>query len=825
MKKVCFALLTGFCLLQGKQITAQCVTYDVHACIDVIDYLHVQGNQMWWVHQGGSNPGQHSSCSGDKLSVNGTPWGNWSTPFTLSGVTTCMSVTSSVTQCSNSCSLVQSPDANNSWETIYKFDDSGPSAAHNYKIVFTFCPATPTSEFTVSTPACVGNNVTITYTGNGSGAATYNWNFGGATVISGSGQGPYVVQWNTPGNYNVTLDVTECSTSPVTTVPVQVAVSPTSDFTVSSPVCEDSTSTITYTGTGTAGATYNWDFDGGTVISGTGQGPHTVKWNTAGTKNITLQVNESGCLSPVTTETVTVIAPQTSAFTTSAPVCMFNVATITYTGSASPSANYTWGFDGGTVISGSGQGPYTVSWTIPGTKNITLTVTENNCPSAITTVQQEVVPLPVADFLFTEVCLGNALPFTDATSVSSISTWSWDFGDSSPPDATQNPAHNYTNAGSYNVALIATDNNGCKDTITKSVTVHALPDVSFNATNVCDGTPAQFSNTSTVAPPDIVQFSAWSFGDGNISTITNPAHLYASNGSYTVKLVITSDFGCMDSLSKTIIVNPNPAVNFMATDTNGCHPLCISFQDLTAGNNSQWLWVLGDGSTVNNSQSFEHCFTNDTAAGGSIFNPVYYSPNLTVTSDSGCVSTLTKNNYITVYPEPIASFTPNPEISLYTDAVITLTNNSIGATTWKWDFGDMQTDVANTPTPHFYSDTGSYVIQLIVSNQYLCADTIRKTIMIEPDFVFHIPNAFTPDGDGLNETFSGTGTFITTYNMKIFDRWGNLIYQTDDIAKAWDGKANNGKELAQMDTYVYSIEITDVKNRQHQYKGTVSLIR
>ena len=117
---------------------SQCVSYDVHACIDVIDFLHVQGNQMWWVHQGGSNPGQHSSCSGDVLSVNGTPWGNWSTPFTLTDVTACMDETSTVTQCSNVCNLIQAPSGSNGWETIYKFDDSGPSAAHNYKILFTF---------------------------------------------------------------------------------------------------------------------------------------------------------------------------------------------------------------------------------------------------------------------------------------------------------------------------------------------------------------------------------------------------------------------------------------------------------------------------------------------------------------------------------------------------------------------------------------------------------------------------------------------------------------------------------------------------------------
>src|ERR1035437_359147 len=213
---------------------------------------------MWWIHQGGSNPGQHSSCSGDVLSVNGTPWGNWSTPFTLAGVTTCMNMTSTVTQCSNNCTLVQAPSSANNWETIYEFDDSGPSAAHNYKITFTFCPTgtAPTLTFTVSAPACAGNTITFTYTGNASSASTYNWDFGDGSPL-GTVQNPTHTYTN-PGTYSVSLDVTnDCNIhAGPAIVPVTVSTSPTSTFTVTSPVCIGANSTINYTGTAAASDTY-----------------------------------------------------------------------------------------------------------------------------------------------------------------------------------------------------------------------------------------------------------------------------------------------------------------------------------------------------------------------------------------------------------------------------------------------------------------------------------------------------------------------------------------------------------------------------------------
>jgi len=108
---------------------------------------------------------------------------------------------------------------------------------------------------------------------------------------------------------------------------------------------------------------------------------------------------------------------------------------------------------------------------------------------------------------------------------------------------------------------------------------------------------------------------------------------------------------------------------------------------------------------------------------------------------------------------------------------------------------------------------------------YSCVDSTYKTVTIEPEFLFYIPNAFTPNDDGINDYFSGKGIFIKEYEMMIFDRWGNLIFYTDDINKPWDGRANHGTEIAQRDVYVYTVKITDINRKKHSYKGTVTLER
>jgi gliding motility-associated-like protein len=180
-----------------------------------------------------------------------------------------------------------------------------------------------------------------------------------------------------------------------------------------------------------------------------------------------------------------------------------------------------------------------------------------------------------------------------------------------------------------------------------------------------------------------------------------------------------------------------------------------------------------------------------------------------------------------VYPLSVADFSVSPTTTTITDPVININNLSTGADSWSWIFGGSLTDSSSLQIPpaQTYVDTGSYIIRLITNTQYNCPDTAYRTIVIEPDFMFYVPNAFTPNDDGVNDTFIGKGMFIHEFEMMIFDRWGNLVYETNDMNKPWDGKVNGGVEPAQKDVYVYSITVKDFRMEKHKYQGTVSILR
>ena len=158
----------------------------------------------------------------------------------------------------------------------------------------------------------------------------------------------------------------------------------------------------------------------------------------------------------------------------------------------------------------------------------------------------------------------------------------------------------------------------------------------------------------------------------------------------------------------------------------------------------------------------------------------------------------------------------NPEFHFY--------DRSKNENSWSWDFGDGQTSTLQNPV-HDYLSKGIYTVKLIVMNDGMCTDSIVKTVEVKPEFTFYIPNTFTPNGDNLNDNFTGKGEEITEFDMTIFDRWGNKIFQTNDMIKGWDGRANGGTNIAQQDVYVYQVNLKDVSGKPHFYEGQVNLVK
>lgn len=686
----------------------------------------------------------------------------------------------------------------------------------------------PVAQFTANN-VCNGNATQFT---DGSNTATgtitsWSWDLDDGSPLSTS-QNPFYIYANA-GIYNVTLIVNNNFNCQDTLADsVEVYFNPVVGFTHSD-VCLGDTVHFANASSVDPSASitgYIWVFGDGSPTSNLTNPVHY--YTNAGTYNVTLVATTAEGCSGVANVSVKTFDPPVSNFQFS-NTCLYYPASFTNT-SVNPTmgsiASWSWNFGDGTALETGAWNP-THLYSIPGEYELTLITHSTNlgCPD---TLKDSIVvfPMPVADFSAEDVCLLQTMSFYDSTTVTvnSVTNWEWNFGDGSPLDTIQNPTHTFADATTYTVQLITTTTNGCRDTITQNVVVHPLPLVNYNTANVCDGNTVYFNDATSIPTTDTLDSWSWNFGDTSaISTAQNTSHLFDTAGSYTVQLIVVSTFGCVDSLSKVTVVNPNPLVSFVLSDTAGCEPFCVTLMDsslISTGGNTLWTWNYGDGSPAMTGDTTIYCYSND-----SIAVPVQYSVTLTVTSDSGCVTTLSKPNSITVYPKPFSNFIIASETITIINPVISITDLSIGADYWSWDFGDTDTSSSSGPSIyHEYTDTGSYTLTLITSTQYGCKDTSYQNTTIEPDFVFYVPNAFTPNDDGINDSFSGKGIFIIKYEMMIFDRWGNLIFFSDDYNKSWDGRANNGEKMAQRDVYVYKIRVTDIYQMEHFYTGTVTLV-
>ncbi len=440
------------------------------------------------------------------------------------------------------------------------------------------------------------------------------------------------------------------------------------------------------------------------------------------------------------------------------------------------------------------------------TTQYTVTVTDNNgcVSSAVTTVY--VNPLPVANAGPDQfVCPGDQATMVASGGIGYL--WM--------PGSVTGNVLTVTPSGIQSYVLTVTDNNGCTDTDTVVVGLEPLPVAAFTLqAPVCAGTAFVFSNNSTVTSGSIVGHS-WDFGDGTIGTDVMPSHIYTSAGPYLVSLSILTDAGCTSQVSHMLTVNPLPAVDF--TTQPQCAGLPVLFTDLSDASPNgivKWIWDFGDGATSWWDQHPAHVYSN----------PGWYTIGLTIVTDSGCVSGITRPNAVEVFQLPEARFSYTPSSISIMDPRVYFRDLSLDATSWWWQFGDGvgQSDIPNPV--YAYSDTGIYVVSLEIINQEGCRDTAYGEVFIEPDFTLYIPNAFTPNGDGINENFNPSGIGIRTYDLLIFDRWGSQVFSSSNLSKGWDGRSANGTVCMQ-GVYVYTIRVLDYKNSERQYTGQVSLIR
>ena len=370
-----------------------------------------------------------------------------------------------------------------------------------------------------------------------------------------------------------------------------------------------------------------------------------------------------------------------------------------------------------------------------------------------------------------------------------------------------------------NYTLVVSDAKGCKSLpVLTSVTVkEKLKVIALQPQTICAGNSAQL--TATAAGGSGNYSYEWSpAGTGSTAAVTvSPA----TTTVYTVTL--SDDCGTPPVTdSVRIIVIPKPKVEFEADIRMGCPVLCVQYTSVASATGDvikQWIWDFGDGTTSQEPHP-KHCYSKTG----------FYTVSLTVKTANGCENKIVKPNYIEVYQVPIADFIYAPDVPTLLAPFVQFTDKSAYAVKWDWDFGDRNdlshnTSVAQHPN-HTYSDTGRYCIKLGVVSEKGCTAQTEKCLRVIPEVTIFVPNAFTPDNkDGKNDIFYAKGTYIRTFKMYIFDRWGMLLFTSDDINKGWPGDVKGSGIIAQQDVYVWKISAVDFLNKKHEMIGTVTLVR
>jgi gliding motility-associated-like protein len=616
--------------------------------------------------------------------------------------------------------------------------------------------------------------------------------------------------YSNPGIYNVSLTVTNINGCDSTfTLPVTVDVVPKANYTTDT-ICINNPTTFTDISVGNV-VKWEWDFGDGAKDS---VGPVTSHiYATSGSFLTSLKIYTIGGCTDEKFKMVIVRSDVKAGITVKDSACV-NEVIFMKDNSTSVGAvvSTSWDFgDGSPVVFSTNAshayataGLFVIKHTVIGVGGCENRVTDTVFISAA----------PDADYTSANTCIEQESNFTDKSKGSPVS-WSWDFNDAGTSNV-QNPKHTFLKAGAYNVKLTVQTALGCSDTVTKRIIVYSDPKASFTANVSCWGDSTNFINTSNPMDGMIIK-TFWDFDDGTTSTVFNPNHiLLTKKDSFNVKLVIVTSHGCIDTVRQVVKTFPIPEFKFTAASNSGCNPFTTSFHDsstVKGGTIVNWLWNFGDKSlTYKNNPS--HTYTIE----GKFF------VSLTITTSYGCRMTDTLKYPITVYPKPVAGFTALPDEASMYEPIIKFIDESQDATLWDWDLGDHTTSVDQFLT-HTYADTGTYVVTQVAINKYGCRDTIRHNVRINGEPTMFIPNAFTPDGNGINDIFIPKMFGVREFNMSIYDRYGNLIFTSVDTEVGWNGKVNGAGETVKDDIYIYKIYIRDLMNNPHTYKGTITVLK
>jgi len=624
--------------------------------------------------------------------------------------------------------------------------------------------------------------------------AGWTWTFDEGSPLVSTVQNPAHV-WLTPGNHTVTLAVTSaggCPSTNTATHTINVNQLPRAGFRYDMN-CTSRTLTATDTSNGFGNNITGWEWDFGDGATSTVQNPVHV-YAASGTYTVTLFVTTAnGCRSATAESvTITIAASPVADFTLPGNTCLPSASpaftnTTTISDGTIAQVTYTWNFGDGTGdLAAPAVIPVSPTHVFPGTGPYTVTLTaisNNGCTHTISKPYSAIFAQPVAAIApLTEVCVNGNVAFSSAASTAAGSTvtgWTWNFGDGSPADNTQNPTHTYTSGGTKTVQLTVTSAAGCVSAIdTAFLTVNALPTANFTDTINCSTRSVGFTDISVANSGNITQWN-WNFGGTEgTSTQQNPTHVFAAEGNHTITLSVTTDKGCASNpvASQTITINPRPVADFTLPG-NVCLPnasaLFTNTSTISGNTLMTYQWSFGDGGT-SVATSPAHPYT---AVGP-------FTVTLTATSNNGCVHSINKQ-YNAVFEQPVAAITAPTGVCLGNAASFSSSTSTAPASTvngWTWNFGDAPLPGSSSDQNPTYTYTGSgpRTVTLTVTSAAGCTSaptTVNFNVNLSPVAGFTYSAVRCEDSTiTFNDASTLNGAAITEWNWNFGD--GGTLTQT-----------------------------------------------
>ncbi|MEZ4825813.1 MAG: PKD domain-containing protein [Bacteroidia bacterium] len=701
--------------------------------------------------------------------------------------------------------------------TVVAFDNQG-------------CPGNPASatisvypkpmpDFTAG-QVCTGEETHFTDVSQiaGGSIAGWSWQFGDGTTSSQSNP---LHSYSAAGTYPVKLVVSSgfgCKDSVsqnITVLPV-----PQTDFGFTS-VCEGLPNNFTASvsiGSGGSIAALNWNFgDGSPEVQGSAPS-HTFPQY--GYYPVTLTaVSGDGCSSDFT-QTVFVNPNPIADFRVES-ACQDSVVFASNSSVVAGSLDYIqtfqWSF-GDPSSGNNNQSDWSSPWHVyqtSGNYTISLSVTTGKgCTDQIVR-EVTIYAEPVADFRYEDNCANQNTRFTDISltdPATPVVEWHWDMGYGWTSEG-RFPQFNFTTPGpgTYPVMLAIRTAENCVDTVVKNIIINPVPFVDFDATRECLNDTTHFTNQTTLASGAVTTYN-FDFGDGRNSCHPQPPPRFTLPGNYTVTLSAVSDSGCTAQRIREVIVYPLPEFERIEADT-ACFSDRATLRIVsTPGTEIEWFNNIHDLQPFHTGNSF----TTPPLP----YENTYY---IQARSSYGCIN---ERIPITaaVYPEQeLAVLASEEKVHLPLAITDFSTASSIGIVSWNWDFGDGTTSDQPEPS-HTYQYPGKYEVRVTTEDINGCIRIESMVVEVLKLVGVYMPDAFTPNHDGINDTYRAGHYNLAMFNIRIFNRWGQLVFASDNPDFEWDGRNLSGAPVTE-GVYVYEIKARDFDGQEIEESRTITVIR